>query len=50
MEMIDRPDGGFAVGQEVRMRLRIKSQNKALGFRTYFWKAAPIARPALGDA
>ena len=49
MEMTDRPDGGFAVGQAVRMRLRIKSQNKALGFRTYFWKAAPIARNRLGD-
>lgn len=50
MEMVDRPDGGFAVGQRVRMRLRIKSQNPRLGFRTYFWKAAPLARPQLGEA
>lgn len=50
MEMVDRPGEGFRVGQRVRMRLRIKSQNPRLGFRTYFWKAAPIARPQLGDA
>ncbi len=50
MEMVDRPAAGFAVGDRVRMRLRIKSQNARLGFRTYFWKAAPVARPRLGDA
>ena len=50
MEMVDRPAAGFAVGDRVRMRLRVKSQNARLGFRTYFWKAAPIARPRLGDA
>lgn len=50
MEMVDRPAKGFAVGDAVRMRLRIKSLNARLGFRTYFWKAAPIARPKLGDA
>jgi uncharacterized OB-fold protein len=50
MELIDRPDGGFVVGQRVKMRLRIKSSNARLGFRTYFWKAAPLARPQLGDA
>lgn len=50
MEMSDRPDSGFAVGQDVKMRLRIKSQNRDLGFRTYFWKAAPISRPSLGEA
>lgn len=49
MEMVDRPAEGFHVGQKVRMRLRIKSQNARLGFRTYFWKAAPIARPQLGE-
>ncbi|MFM5884109.1 MAG: OB-fold domain-containing protein [Novosphingobium sp.] len=49
MEMVDRPAGGFAVGQRVRMRLRIKSHNARLGFRTYFWKAAPLTRPQLGD-
>lgn len=50
MEMVDRPAGGFAVGQRVRMRFRIKSMNSRLGFRTYFWKAAPVTRPRLGDA
>lgn len=50
MEMTDRPEKGFAVGDAVRMRLRIKSQNRDLGTRTYFWKAAPVARPELGDA
>ncbi|MES2301265.1 MAG: OB-fold domain-containing protein, partial [Pseudomonadota bacterium] len=50
MEMVDRPDGGFSVGRRVAMRLRIKAQNARLGFRTYFWKAAPLVRPQLGDA
>ena len=50
MEMVDRPADGFKVGDRVRMRLRIKSQNARLGFRTYFWKAAPLARRRLGDA
>lgn len=49
MEMVDRPDRGFAVGDPVRMRLRIKSHNVRLGFRTYFWKAAPAGRPMIGD-
>lgn len=49
MEMVDRPAAGFAVGDRVRMRLRIKSQNKLLGFRTYFWKAAPLQRPRIGE-
>ena len=50
MEMVDRPEGGFRVGDRVGMQLRIKSRNARLGFRTYFWKAAPIARPQLGGA
>lgn len=49
MEMVDRPEAGFAVGDPVRMRLRIKSQNRELGTRSYFWKAAPTTRPAMGD-
>lgn len=49
MEMVDRPAGGFSVGDRVRMRLRIKSQNRSLGFRTYFWKAAPLQRPRIGE-
>ena len=50
MEMVDRPGAGFAVGDRVRMRLRIKSRNARLGFRTYFWKAAPLARRVLENA
>lgn len=49
MEMVDRPESGFSVGDRVRMRLRIKSQNRSLGFRTYFWKAAPLQRPRIGE-
>ncbi len=49
MEMVDRPHGGFKVGDRVMMRPRIKSQNRALGFRTYFWKAAPLSRPRIGE-
>jgi 3-hydroxy-3-methylglutaryl CoA synthase/uncharacterized OB-fold protein len=49
MEMVNRPPAGFKVGDQVRMRLRIKSQNVRLGFRTYFWKAAPLVRPVLGE-
>ncbi len=50
MEMVNRPADGFRVGDRVRMRLRTKAQNRRLGFRTYFWKAAPLVRPVLGDA
>lgn len=50
MELVDRLPTGFQVGQRVRMRLRIKALNPTLGFRTYFWKAAPLARPRLGGA
>ncbi len=50
MEMVNRPADGFRVGDRVRMQLRIKAKNRRLGFRTYFWKAAPLVRPVLGDA
>lgn len=50
MEFTDRPADGFAVGDDVRMRLRIKSQDRRRGFRTYFWKAAPVERLSLGAA
>lgn len=50
MEFTDRPESGFTVGDRVRMRLRIKSESKALGMRTYFWKAAPLARPQMEPA
>lgn len=47
MEFTDRPAAGFTVGDAVRMHLRIKAQDRARGFRTYFWKAAPLHRPVL---
>ena len=47
MELTDADANGFAVGDALTMRLRIKSLDRKRGFRTYFWKAAPIARPAL---
>lgn len=50
MEFVDRPAEGFVVGQPVRMRLRIKSSDRQRGFRTYFWKAAPLDRPLLETA
>lgn len=46
MEMVNRPAAGFSVGDRVAMRLRIKSLNPALGFRNYFWKAAPVSHRA----
>ena len=47
MEFTDRPGKGFAVGDAVRMRLRVKAMDRRRGFRTYFWKAVPTDRPAL---
>jgi hydroxymethylglutaryl-CoA synthase len=47
MEFTDADIGGFKVGDDVMMRLRIKSHDKRRGFRTYFWKAAPASRPAM---
>jgi uncharacterized OB-fold protein len=47
MEFADADSEGFKVGDDVTMRLRIKSHDKRRGFRTYFWKAAPSARPAM---
>ena len=47
MELTDSNPEGFAVGDPLIMRLRIKSRDKRRGMRTWFWKAAPAARPAL---
>ena len=47
MELTDANPEGFAVGDRLAMRLRIKSVDRRRGFRTYFWKAAPAARPSL---
>ena len=49
MELTDADAQGFAVGDPLMMRLRIKSHDRRRGFRTYFWKAAPASRPVLGD-
>jgi uncharacterized OB-fold protein len=49
MEFTDADTRGFSVGDRVRMRFRIKSRDHLRGFRTYFWKAAPVERPLLGD-
>ena len=47
MELTDADAKGFTVGDKLSMRLRIKSHDKRRGFRTWFWKAAPLARPAM---
>lgn len=47
MELTDAGAGGFVVGDVLQMRLRIKSFDKRRGMRTYFWKAAPAARPQM---
>jgi hydroxymethylglutaryl-CoA synthase len=47
MELTDADARGFAVGDAVRMRLRIKSHDHKRGFKTYFWKAAPMQRPPI---
>ena len=48
MEFVERPTGGFAVGDRVGMQFRIKAQDRRRGFRTYFWKAAPLERSLVG--
>jgi 3-hydroxy-3-methylglutaryl CoA synthase len=48
MEYTDADGRGFSVGDRVRMRPRVKSIDRRRGFRTYFWKAAPVERPTLG--
>lgn len=47
MEMCDLERGAPAVGDPMRMRFRIKAIDRQRDFRTYFWKAAPLERPAL---
>ena len=47
MELTDAGPNGFAVGDTLSMRFRIKSLDRKRGFRTWFWKAAPAARSAL---
>jgi hydroxymethylglutaryl-CoA synthase len=47
MELTDANPEGFAVGDPLMMRMRVKSYDRKRGFRTYFWKAAPVTRSAL---
>lgn len=47
MEVCDSEGAAPAVGDPLRMRFRIKSIDRQRKFRSYFWKAAPLARPIL---
>jgi len=47
MEFTDADAKSLAVGDPVAMRFRVKAFDRRRGFRTYFWKAAPVARPGL---
>lgn len=47
MEFCDSQARSPVVGDPVRMRFRVKSIDRKRGFRTYFWKAAPMTRPVL---
>ncbi|WP_133251510.1 3-oxoacyl-[acyl-carrier-protein] synthase III C-terminal domain-containing protein [Zavarzinia aquatilis] len=47
MEVTDIAGTPPAVGDPLAMRFRVKSADRRRGFRTYFWKAAPVARPSL---
>jgi 3-hydroxy-3-methylglutaryl CoA synthase/uncharacterized OB-fold protein len=49
MEFTDAAPGGFAVGDALALRFRVKSIDRKRGFKTYFWKAAPAHRPQLED-
>ena len=47
MEHCDIEGASPEVGDAVRMRFRIKAIDRQRHFRTYFWKAAPVARPEI---
>lgn len=47
MEHCDIEGRAPEVGEGVRMRFRIKAMDRQRNFRSYFWKAAPLARPEL---
>lgn len=49
MEFRDVEGASPQVGDRVRMRFRVKSIDRRRGFRTYFWKAAPLERPKLEE-
>jgi hydroxymethylglutaryl-CoA synthase len=46
MEFTDVEPGELAVGDAVRFVFRIKDEDRARGFRRYFWKAAKSREPA----
>lgn len=50
MEFCDVERAAPKVGDAVRMRFRVKAIDRKRGFRTYFWKAAPVSRPLLEKA
>jgi hydroxymethylglutaryl-CoA synthase len=47
MEHCDIEGKAPEVGDALRMRFRVKAIDRQRHFRTYFWKAAPVTRPAL---
>lgn len=47
MEHCDIQGPAPEVGNALRMRFRIKAIDRQRGFRSYFWKAAPLTRPDL---
>ncbi|MBT0782940.1 OB-fold domain-containing protein [Paracoccus sp. pheM1] len=47
MEHCDVEGEAQEVGAPLRMRFRIKAIDRQRQFRSYFWKAAPLARPQL---
>lgn len=47
MEVCDVEGRAPEVGAALRMRFRIKAIDRQRQFRSYFWKAAPLARPEL---
>jgi uncharacterized OB-fold protein len=42
MEFTDVEPGELAVGDPVRFEFRIKDEDRARGFRRYFWKATRV--------
>jgi hydroxymethylglutaryl-CoA synthase len=47
MELCDTDGMVPEVGNALRMRFRVKAIDRQRNFRSYFWKAAPLTRPAL---
>lgn len=47
MEFCDVEGATPEVGEDVRMRFRVKAIDRQRHFHTYFWKAAPVERPEL---